>query len=87
LVIINKESEAQTEEEAKSTAPAIDEVEVDEATGTLKIKSANIAKLTIKYYLIDTEILFSRQPFIKDQANQFTYVKPGVTKVIAPKHG
>jgi len=29
-----------------------------------------------KYYLIDAEILFSRQPFFKDEAKQFSYVKP-----------
>lgn len=30
----------------------------------------------MKYYLIDAEILFSRSPFVQDQAEQFSYVKP-----------
>jgi len=30
----------------------------------------------VKYYLIDAEILFSRSPFVKDQAEKFSYVKP-----------
>ena len=42
----------------------------------LSVESENIEKLTLKYYLIDEEILFSRSPFVKDQAEQFSYVKP-----------
>jgi len=42
----------------------------------LKIDSVNIEKITVKYYLIDAEILFSRSPFVKDEAYQFSYVKP-----------
>ena len=48
----------------------------DENTGTVSIESVNISKLVVKYYLIDAEILFSRSPFVKDQAFQFSYVKP-----------
>jgi hypothetical protein len=32
---------------------------------SLKITYSNISKFTIKFYLIDLEILFSRTPFIK----------------------
>ena len=32
--------------------------------------------MTVKYYLIDAEILFSRSPFVKDEAKQFSFVKP-----------
>jgi len=32
--------------------------------------------VNIKYYKIDAEILFSRSPFVKDEAKQFSYVKP-----------
>jgi len=51
-------------------------VSTDENTGTVSIESVNISKLVVKYYLIDAEILFSRSPFVKDQAFQFSYVKP-----------
>jgi hypothetical protein len=36
----------------------------------------NIKEITLNYYIIDAEILFSRQPFLKDNAEQFSYVKP-----------
>lgn len=32
--------------------------------------------IAIKYYMIDAEILFSRAPFLKDNAEEFSYVKP-----------
>jgi hypothetical protein len=35
----------------------------------------------IKYYTIDAEILFSRAPFLQDNAEEFSYVKPFLTHV------
>lgn len=32
--------------------------------------------VTVKYYTIDAEILFSRAPFLKDNTTEFSYVKP-----------
>lgn len=33
----------------------------------------------MKYYIIDAEILFSRAPFLKGNAEEFSYVKPYYT--------
>ena len=46
----------------------IHQIDIDENSGTLTISSENIDRLKVKYYLIDAEILFSRSPFVKDQA-------------------
>ena len=43
-----------------SKNPQIKEIELDDKTGTLSIESENLNQVTVKYYLIDTEILFSR---------------------------
>jgi len=43
----------------------IHEIKV-ERSGELQVDCSNISKLTVKYYLIDAEILFSRQPFVQD---------------------
>lgn len=40
------------------------------------IESTNIRNVTIKFYLIDVEILFSRTPFLKEKTEEFSYVKP-----------
>jgi hypothetical protein len=44
---------------SRSKNPQIKEIDLDEKTGTLKIESENLNQVTVKYYLIDTEILFS----------------------------
>jgi len=36
----------------------------------------------VKYYKIDAEILFSRAPFLKDNADEFSYVKPSHSVVV-----
>lgn len=44
--------------------------------GTLTIEAVNIRVINIKYYIIDAEVLFSRAPFLKNNAEEFSYVKP-----------
>lgn len=50
-------------------------VEVD-SQGTLKLETTNIETVVVKYYIINAELLFSRQPFLKDNTEGFSYVKP-----------
>ena len=49
-------------------------VEIDHK-GTLKVESVNVSSLSVKYYIINAELLFSRQPFLKDNTEGFSYVK------------
>ena len=60
----------------KKKTPIIHDIKIEAFTGELQVESDNIQKITVKYYMIDAEILFSRSPFVKDQAEQFSYVKP-----------
>lgn len=41
----------------------------------------NIKSITVKYYLINAELLFSRSPFLKSNAESFSYVSP-FTKIV-----
>lgn len=50
-------------------------VEID-AQGCLKIESVNVEAIQVNYYSINAELLFSRQPFLKDNTEGFSYVKP-----------
>eukprot|EP01022_Parablepharisma_sp_SALTPOND_P023502 TRINITY_DN4_c0_g1_i6.p1 TRINITY_DN4_c0_g1~~TRINITY_DN4_c0_g1_i6.p1 ORF type:complete len:2304 (-),score=338.43 TRINITY_DN4_c0_g1_i6:3914-10825(-) len=43
----------------------------------------NITEVTVKYYIIDLEILFSRTPFLTQNAEDFSYVKPNSSESIA----
>jgi len=35
----------------------------------------NIVNVAVKYYIINAELLFSRQPFLKDNTEGFSFVK------------
>lgn len=72
----DEEQKRQAKLATQKNTPLIHEIKVDQKNGEISVDSVNIDKVTVKYYLIDAEILFSRSPFVKDQAMQFSYVKP-----------
>jgi hypothetical protein len=47
-----------------------------EIQGQLNLEVANIKQVSVKFYIIDAEILFSRTPFLKTNTEEFSYVKP-----------
>jgi len=47
------------------------------------LETVNIKEVMLKYYKIDAEILFSRAPFLKDNAEEFSYVKPFYQTTVA----
>jgi len=47
-----------------------------EGDGKIVVEAMNLKQVTIKYYIIDVEILFSRAPFLKENTEEFSYVKP-----------
>jgi len=53
----------------------MNEPEIDDQ-GVVTIETVNVKQVKIKYYLIDAEILFSRSPFLSNQTEAFSYVKP-----------
>ncbi len=54
-------------------------LELVEAQGGLVVDYQNLATLTVNLYPLDLELLFSRQPFLRDAAAGFSYVKPAQT--------
>ncbi len=42
----------------------------------------NLSEVTLNYYLMDIEMLFSRNPFVQQVSGAFSYVKPNLTKVV-----
>jgi hypothetical protein len=46
----------------------IHDIKTDSISGDLTIELENLNKIIVKYYLIDAEILFSRSPFVKEEA-------------------
>jgi len=80
------ERKAENLKKSKKRQPNISNIEIDES-GNLKIETVNINDVTIKYYLIDAEVMFSRAPFLQNNAEQFSYVSPylKLEKTILPE--
>lgn len=70
-----KQRKQENMKNSKSKEPALSSTQMDES-GKLTIETVNIRSVLVKYYMIDAEILFSRAPFLKDNAEEFSYVKP-----------
>ena len=56
---------------------ALSSVEID-ATGTIKFEAINLKQMQLSYYIINAELLFTRQPFLLEdnQTEEFSFVKP-----------
>ena len=71
-----------TEEEKEVLKKEKHKAELEEALNIelkdqeININYKNISNITVKYYLIDIEILFSRSPFVKKTKVDFALVKP-----------
>jgi hypothetical protein len=71
-----------TEEEKESLKSERHKTELEESLNielkdqSININYRNVSTITIKYYLIDIEILFSRSPFVKKTKVDFGLVKP-----------
>jgi hypothetical protein len=71
-----------TEEEKESLKSEKHKGELEESLNielkdqSININYRNVSTITIKYYLIDIEILFSRSPFVKKTKVDFGLVKP-----------
>jgi hypothetical protein len=76
-----RERKQENMKQSKSQEPLLSSTQIDES-GTLTVESCNIRNVTVKYYMIDAEILFSRAPFLKDNAEEFSYVKPCLQTVV-----
>ena len=42
----------------------------------------NLEAVQVNYYLMDVELLFSRNPFVQQAGGQFASIKPNATEVL-----
>jgi hypothetical protein len=47
--------------------------------GNINLTWANVETVRVNYYLMDVELLFSRNPFVKASGGQFASIKPNAT--------
>jgi hypothetical protein len=48
----------------------------------VSIHYQNIASCTVNYYLMDIELMFSRQPFVQQYSGQFSYIRPNRSETV-----
>ena len=72
--ISKEEKELSKKEKHKAESEEILNIELKDQE--INIIYKNISNITVKYYLIDIEILFSRSPFVKKTKVDFGLVKP-----------
>lgn len=58
-------------------------LDVDIDAKILRVSHRNVQVVTINYYPMDVELLFSRSPFVQDQTSRFSFVAPKKTETVA----
>ena len=48
----------------------------------INLNYQNLSSVKVNYYLMDVELLFSRNPFVQQSGNQFAFIKPNSTRIL-----
>jgi hypothetical protein len=79
-------SREQQQADLASRQPAF-EIAVDR--DGVVIRSQHLAGLELRFFEMDVELLFSRQPFVQSDVSRFSYIEPGHRETVAsptPEH-
>lgn len=49
----------------------------------MTLRSQHVAALELRFFEMDVELLFSRQPFVQSDVSRFSYIEPGHREAIA----
>lgn len=80
--VVDPEDREQQQAALAATEPDFD-LTVD--GGRVTVTYQNLEELRVSYYLMDVELLFSRQPFVQQQSDRFSFIKPGRSeRVVLP---
>jgi hypothetical protein len=77
--VVDKEDRNQKQTALADTAPSF-EFAVENRAITMRYQ--NLAECTVNYYLMDIELLFSRNPFVQEVSGQFGIIRPNETAVV-----
>jgi hypothetical protein len=84
--IVDPRSREQQHGELAAKQPAF-EIAVDR-DGVL-VRSQHVTELELRFFEMDVELLFSRQPFVQSDVSRFSYIEPGHRErlaELAPEH-
>jgi hypothetical protein len=67
------DSREQSLDRLAAASPSL-ELELEGTTASVRYQ--NLKTVTVRYYRMDVELLFSRAPFVQDFASRFDYIAP-----------
>jgi hypothetical protein len=77
--VVDKDDKAQQQAKLAATEGAFEfKVEAKKITLTYQ----NLSECLVNYYLMDVELLFSRNPFVQGQTGQFAFIRPNETAAV-----
>ena len=77
--VVDSEDRQQSQTELAATEPEFDfTVEAKK----VRINFQNLTQVRVNYYLMDIELLFSRNPFVQQYSGQFSTIRPNVSAVV-----
>ncbi len=82
--VVDDESRDQQQTQLAATEPAFEFEIVDKS---VRVTYQNLTELKVNFYLMDLELLFSRQPFVQGYSSQFSYVEPNDTLTVKLPEG
>ena len=81
---VNAESRDQAQGALAATEPAL---ELLVEAGRIQLDTRNVAEVTLNFYPMDIELLFSRNPFLQEGAAQFAFIRPVASRPVAVAAG
>ena len=83
-VAVDAEDRTQQQTKLAATEPNLEfQVEAKE----LAIQYQNLKSVRVNYYVMDVELLFSRNPFVQQFSGQFSAIRPNLTTEVALPEG
>jgi hypothetical protein len=78
--VVDPQNREQAQSQLAATAPAF-EFQVD--AKQVQLRYRNLGSVQVSYYLMDIELLFSRNPFVEQDAQRFSQIRPNLTQQVA----
>ena len=77
--VLDPKNRGQVQTQLAATEPSLD-FQVESQKVALRYQ--NLDRVLINYYLMDIELLFSRNPFVQTQGSQFAHIRPNMTQAM-----
>ena len=77
--VVDAEDRTQRQTRLAATEP---DFEFDVESRKITLRYQNLESARVNYYLMDIELLFSRNPFVDRYSGQFAYIRPNLSAIV-----